>query len=194
MFDYLSLIDRYYPESQPELRHIYLKHGTQVADLAVEINEACRLGLDPEEVRAAAMTHDIGIFATNANGIHCHGDEPYLKHGLIGAGLLRREGAPEEWALVAERHTGSGITAEDVILLDLPLPVADYCPLTLLEKLICYADKFYSKSGSMKRKSFDRARMSIARHGSDALARFDSLHRLFTPADRPDPVLQSDNS
>lgn len=181
MFDYQALIDKYYPSEQLELRDIYIKHATQVADLALELNEQCRLGLDPEEVRAAAMIHDIGIFATDAQGIHCHGTEPYLRHGLIGAELLRREGAPEEWALVAERHTGSGITAEDVIMLDLPLPVADYCPTTLLQKLICYADKFYSKSGSMTRKSLDRVRMSLACHGSDALARFDALHKLFIP-------------
>ena len=181
MSDYQAIIDKYYPESNPELRHIYLKHGSQVARLAMDINEACGLGLDPEEVKAAAMTHDIGIFATDAKGIHCYGKEPYLKHGIIGAELLRAEGAPEEWARVAERHTGSGITAEDVIMLDLPFPVADYCPLTMLEKLICYADKFYSKSGSMNLKSFDRARMSIAKHGSDALDRFDRLNRLFTP-------------
>lgn len=181
MSDYQAIIDKYYPESNPELRRIYLKHGSQVARLAMDINEACSLGLDPEEVKAAAMTHDIGIFATDAKGIHCYGKEPYLKHGIIGAELLRSEGAPEEWARVAERHTGSGITAEDVIMLDLPFPVADYCPLTLLEKLICYADKFYSKSGSMNLKSFDRARMSIAKHGSDALDRFDRLNRLFTP-------------
>lgn len=193
MFDYQALIDKYYPESQPELRRIYMKHATQVADLAEDLNRACRLGLDPEQVRGAAMTHDIGIFASDAKGIHCYGSEPYLRHGIIGAELLRKEGAPEEWARVAERHTGSGITAEDVIMLDLPFPVADYCPVTMLEKLVCYADKFYSKSGSMQRKSFDRARMSIARHGSDALARFDRLHELFTPADGPDPV-QSSNS
>ena len=33
----------------------------------------------------------------------------------------------------------------------------------------------------MTRKSLDRVRMSLACHGSDALARFDALHKLFIP-------------
>ena len=52
-------------------------------------------------------------------------------------------------------------------------------PRTLLERLVCYADKFYSKSGDMERKSFDRVRASMARHGDGALRRFDELVELF---------------
>lgn len=86
---------------------------------------------------------------------------------------------PEEWARVAERHTGTGITMEDIISQNLDLPLADYCPETMLEKLICYADKFYSKSGDMEKKTLSRVRNSIARHGGDSLARFDELYSLF---------------
>ena len=70
---------------------------------------------------------------------------PYIRHGVIGARLLRAEAMPEEWARVAERHTGTGITMEDIISQNLDLPLADYCPETMLEKLICYADKFLSR-------------------------------------------------
>jgi uncharacterized protein len=47
---------------------------------------------------------------------------------------------------VAERHTGTGISYEQIIREQLPIPLQDYTPQTLEERLICYADKFYSKT------------------------------------------------
>lgn len=176
--DYQKIIDKYYPAGTRR-RDIFLKHSRQVADLALDIMRRKHLQLDAEEVEAAAMLHDIGIFLTHAPAIGCEGPERYITHGVLGARLLRQEGAPEAIARVAETHTGSGITAEDVEMLGLPIPVADYLPETLLEKLVCYADKFYSKSGEMLRKDFRSARASIARHGGDSLARFDRLARMF---------------
>ena len=66
-----------------------------------------------------------------------------------GAALLRETGAGEMMARVAELHTGSGLTSAEITQQKLPLPARDYLPSSLLEKLICYADKFYSKSGDM---------------------------------------------
>lgn len=185
MTDYRTIIDKYYPPDapDPETRRIFLLHARQVANLALALNNERGLGLDPADVEAAAMMHDIGIFATDAPGIHCFGKAPYMQHGIIGAELLRNEGAPEEWALVAERHTGTGITAEDVFQQNMPLPLADYMPETMLEKLVCYADKFYSKSGSMRKKSLERVRASMARHGSDTLNRFQRLYDTFGLSD-----------
>lgn len=174
MIDYNSIIDKYYPAGTA-LRDIYLAHCRTVADEAVAICRRCNLPLDEKEVRAAAMLHDIGIYATDAPGIECRGMEPYIRHGLIGAELLRREGTPEIYARVAERHTGAGVTAKDVVEQHLPLPHRDFLPETLLERVVCYADKFYSKSGDMKRKSFDKVRSSLARFGADTLARFDAM-------------------
>ena len=181
MTDYQAIIDKYYPENgyNPESRRIYMLHARQVANLALTLNNERQLGLDPEQVRAAAMLHDIGIYATHAPGIHCFGEAPYMQHGIIGAELLRKEGAPEQWALVAEHHTGTGITAEDIIQQNMPLPLGDYMPESVLEKLVCYADKFYSKSGSMQKKSLERVRASIARHGSDNIIRFQRLYDMF---------------
>ncbi len=182
--DWQSIIDKYYPAGTLR-RDIYLKHVRQVADLALKINAERALGLNPADVEGAAMLHDIGIVGTAADKIGCLGTERYIMHGPLGADLLRREGAPEEWARVAERHTGVGLTADVIAMLDLPLPPGrEYCPQTTLERLVCYADKFYSKSGDMQQKSFQRARASIARHGGDGLARFDAMAREFG---QPDP-------
>lgn len=177
--DYQKIIDKYYPAGSA-LRDIYMRHCRQVADLALEIADYHRLPVDRDEVEAAAMLHDIGIFLTDADGIHCFGTEPYLMHGILGARLLRGEGVPEEIAAVAERHTGAGITADDISALSLPMPAGDYMPRTVLERLVCYADKFYSKSGDMKRKPLERVRASMARLGESTAARFESLHREFS--------------
>ena len=177
--DYQTIIDKYYPAGSP-LRDIYMRHCRSVSDLALEIAARKSLPLDSAEVEAAAMLHDIGIFLTDAPGIHCHGSEPYIRHGILGATLLRSDGVDESVAAVAERHTGAGINADDISELSLPLPPGDYMPRTLLERLVCYADKFYSKSGDMQRKSLDRVRASMARHSSATLARFERLHQEFS--------------
>lgn len=179
MYDYQRIIDKYYPAGSP-LRDIYMRHCRSVANLSLDIARRKGLDLSPADIEAAAMLHDIGIVRTDAPGIHCHGSEPYLAHGRIGADLLRAEGAPEEYARVAERHTGAGLTPEDVARMSPMIPPdRSYMPQTLLERLVCYADKFYSKSGDMKIKPLERVRASLAKFGEGASERFERLHEEF---------------
>lgn len=180
MFDYQRIIDKYYPGETP-LRDIYLRHCRQVADKALAISTALGLPLEAEDIEAAAMLHDIGIFLTNAPSIGCMGKHHYLLHGMLGADLLRSENAPEEYARVAERHTGAGLTREEIIADNLPLPL-DRCflPESLLERLICYADKFYSKSGDMAEKPVGKVMVAMSRFGPETYARFRSLDREFS--------------
>lgn len=173
-----EIIDKYYPAGTTR-RVIYIKHCRQVADLALEIASRRNLPLVPEDIERAAMLHDIGIYLTDAPDIDCHGTEPYIMHGLLGGALLRSEGFSEETARVAERHTGAGITTEDIECQNLPLPPGDYMPETQLERLVCYADKFYSKSGEMKRKPFEKVKASMARLSAGSLERFMKLHEEF---------------
>lgn len=171
-----EIFDKYYP-SGTRVSAILEGHSRSVARLALQINEQKQLGLNPLTVEEAAMLHDIGIFLTDAPGIDCHGSAPYLCHGTLGADLLRSHGFSEEIARVAERHTGAGITPDDIVELKLPLPLdRTLYPETTLEKLVCYADKFYSKSGDMQRKPLERVRASMARHSASTLKRFEELH------------------
>ena len=108
-----GLIDKYYPEAN-ELRHILLTHSRSVADKALWIADRHpELSLDRDFLYEAAMLHDIGIFLTDADGIYCFGDKPYICHGYLGADLVRSEGYPRH-ALVCERHTGAGLALEDI--------------------------------------------------------------------------------
>ena len=175
--DYRHIIDKYYPRGSA-LGVIYNSHCQAVADLACRIISARSLNIPPDEARAAAMLHDIGIYLCHAPSIECHGQAPYICHGTLGADLLRSEGAPEKYARVAERHTGSGLTPGDAARLGLPSGRC-YMPQTDLEQLICYADKFYSKSGSRQEKTLEQVRRSMERFGDESLARFDALHAKF---------------
>ena len=101
-------------------------------------------------------------------------------HGVIGAAMLRECGAPEWAAAVAERHTGAGLTRADIIASGMPDTGHDLCPRTTLERLVCYADKFFSKTHvGAPPKPLERVRASMARFGPDAAARFDALHAEF---------------
>lgn len=169
--DYLSIINRYYPEDN-ELRRLLLKHSRQVAQRALQIaGNHPEWHIDQEFLEAAAMLHDIGIFRCDAPGICCHGTEPYIRHGMIGAELMRSQQL-ERLARVCERHTGAGITKEEIVQQGLPLPLQDFLPETLEEQIICYADKFYSKSHPDQEKTVEQAARSLRKFGDEGVTRF----------------------
>ena len=184
MLDIDNLIRQYYSPGTP-LYDTLVIHSRQVAELAVRL--AMRYNdlhpaidpLDIDFVREAAMLHDIGICRTDAAGIHCHGTEPYICHGILGADMLRQHGLPRH-ALVCERHTGAGLSLDDIISQNLPLPHRPMLPVTMEEKVICYADKFFSKThlGEPAR-TLERVGQSLAKFGPATLARFQELTALF---------------
>lgn len=143
--DVMGIIDRYYPEDN-ELKNIYMVHARKVTELALEMaRRHPELDIDMQFVEEAAMLHDLGIFMTDAPRIYCCGNELYLCHGYLGAELLRSLGY-ERHARVCERHTSTGLTKEQVVANGWNLPVKDFVPETIEEQLICFADKFYSKT------------------------------------------------
>ena len=70
----------------------------------------------------------------------------YILHGLKGYEYLLDEGVDESIAQFCRNHTGVGLTREDVVRQELPLPPADYVPMNLEQEVVMYADKFHSKS------------------------------------------------
>ena len=176
--DYQTIIDKFYPENNA-LRHILLVHSRSVADKTLAIaGRHPELKLDRQFIEEAAMLHDIGIFLCDAPGIECFGTEPYIRHGRLGAEILRAEGYPAH-ARVCERHTGAGLSREDIIRQNLPLPHEDFLPQTMAEKVICYADKFYSKTRIDGEKSVEQAERSLAKFGEAGLERFREWEKMF---------------
>lgn len=153
--DPLLLIDKYYPEDN-ELKHILLKHSRSVADKALAMaRKHPELNLDLQFIEEAAMLHDIGIFQTDAEGICCFGKYPYICHGYLGAELVRKEGFPKH-ALVCERHTGAGLSLQNIIQQDLPVPHREMTPVSLEEQIICFADKFFQSPNWIMKKELKK--------------------------------------
>ena len=185
MIDPFRIIAEFYPDADPA-REILLRHSIAVRDKALRLRAASPLKdqLDPELLAAGALLHDLGIRECAAPKLHCRGRLPYLAHGLAGARLLREYAAArqldlEPLARICERHTGTGLTATDIRTQQLPLPEQDFLPETPEEKLVCYADKFFSKSGDFREKPLAQVEREIARFGPANLARFAALRKLF---------------
>lgn len=107
-----------------------LAHTGAVAGLARRIAVACAgrgHACDLDLVEAGARLHDIGRARTQG-----------LDHASAGATMLRERHYPEPLVLIVERHTGGGIDPDEAR--QLGLPVKDYTPRTLEEKIVCQAD------------------------------------------------------
>lgn len=174
-----EIIDKYYPQ-QDELKRIYMTHARKVADFALEM--AARhpeLSLDLAFVEEAALLHDLGIFLTDAPRIYCFGSKPYICHGHLGAQLLRAEGL-ERHALVCERHTGVGLTKEQIVQNGWPLPAVDMLPVSVEEQLICFADKFYSKTKFLeKRRTMQQVIDSMRKISDEAVCKITEWNKIF---------------
>lgn len=174
----LDIIDKYYP-GESELKHILLIHSRSVAEKAVAVADCHpELKLDRQFLFEGAMLHDIGIFLTDADTIFCFGDRPYICHGYLGADLMRAEGYPRH-AFVCERHTGAGLSLEQIIRQNLPVPHRDMVPVTLEEQVICFSDKFFSKTHLDAEKTVEKARKSLEKYGEEGLLRFDRWCKMF---------------
>ena len=147
------------------MRRLLLFHSRQVADRSLAIcNQHPELKLDAQFVEEAAMLHDIGIRWCHAPSIFCVGEAPYIEHGQIGGSLLRQLGF-ERHARVCERHTGTGLPGFE--------------PETLEEQLVCYADKFYSKSHPERVLTVEQAAQSLERFGHEGVEKFLGWAKMF---------------
>lgn len=175
---WMRVIDKYYSDNPP-LKDLLILHSRLVADKALKVAAVHpELNLDTQFIEEAAMLHDIGIFLTDAAPIHCFGSYHYVCHGYLGAELLRCEGLPRH-ALVAERHTGTGLTLKQILERDLPVPHRDMIPLSSEEKVICFADKFFSKTRPAQEKTVEQAESSLVKFGQEGVLVFREWCNLF---------------
>jgi uncharacterized protein len=97
--------------------------SAKAEELAKTISKNAKI--DVELCRVGGLIHDIGRSKTNG-----------VDHGVIGAEILK------EYPLLAricESHIGGGIDKDEAK--GLGLPVKDYAPISIEEKVVCYADK-----------------------------------------------------
>lgn len=173
----LDVIKKYYdPKSRAFI--ILVNHSKAVAEKALKIAE--KFDVDHRFIYEAAMLHDIGIFMTNTPKLDCYGKFPYIAHGYLGRQILEKEGFPLH-ALVCERHTGVGITREEIINKKLPLPERDMIPVSKEEKIIAYADKFFSKEsdGTVRIRTIEEIIQDLSRYGEEKVKIFKEWLKVF---------------
>jgi uncharacterized protein len=134
---------------------------------------------DLQLVTVGALVHDIGVyrvFETTGPGAGREFDRKrYIFHGLEGYLILLENRYGLRIASFARNHTGVGITRNEVIAQNLPLPPADYMPRTVEQEIVMYSDKFHTKSDPPDFVSLLAARRSAARFGHTNAARFDAV-------------------
>ncbi len=171
------LFEHYSPDSP--LTRTLLRHSEQVRDKALDAaGKVAHLNPDRAFIAEAAMLHDIGIYRTAAAALGCRGGAPYIRHGIIGRRILEEHGLGRH-ALVCERHVGVGISRREIRDRNLPLPPRDMLPVSLEEIIICYADKFFSKSNGGVPHEPEQIVAQLQPFGRRQVDRFLEWHRLF---------------
>jgi len=168
-----ALLEKYFPD--PYSFGIILGHSRKVAAKALQVAHNLEGNeIDLNFLEEAALLHDIGVCRIAAPKFGCHGIEPYIRHGIIGREILEKEGFPMH-ALVCERHIGVGLTTDDVRAQGLPLPERDMAPRSQEERIICFADLFYSKNPEKlgHEKTIDTVRRNLANFGEHKVRIFN---------------------
>ncbi len=182
LVDYYTIIHTLIPPSSKCFRY-FMPHAILVTQKALAAGRM--LGLDESSLRfieEAGMLHDIGIVCVQAEEIGCTGSLPYLAHGPEGRALLEKLGYPRH-ALVCERHLGTGLSREEIIQHQLPLPHRDMIPERLEEEIVCWADLYFSKSPNTLwiERTVEKVRKKVAKYGAHHLRRFEGWQARFTP-------------
>ncbi len=173
MYGYFAILKEY-AKSETDFE-IVAKHSLEVLAKSIEIIGRKELygEIDLDLIVSGAILHDIGAFGFLGN----KDKAGYIRHGIVGGEILRGLGLGRE-ARIAERHTGSGLAKEEIIANGWDLPHEDFLPATPEEKLICYADKFSSKSPG-KKDTPETILREFENYGKGPLERFLKLKGMF---------------
>ena len=132
------------PTSETSLNILYesgcskrvIAHCIAVSALSVNFAKACQkkgLKLDVNLIEIGALLHDIG--RSKSHGIN---------HAIIGGQIAKSLNLPKSIVSIIECHIGGGISSDEAKRLG--LPIKDYFPVTLEEKIVTYADKLVEKA------------------------------------------------
>lgn len=179
----IERLHRKYARSDEDFELVY-EHCLIVKSIAMQLLESRQLeDIDRELVHVGCMLHDIGAYEVMEDGRFVAG----VRHGVLGASVLGREGYPESLRRICACHTGVGLTPDDVVAQGLPIPVADYTAKSAEERLVMYADKFHSKSNPPLEApyfcTYEWFRQSIAKFGEDKVGKLDALAEEFGKPD-----------
>ncbi|MCC7570695.1 HD domain-containing protein [Candidatus Micrarchaeota archaeon] len=182
----MNLLIKYF-DTKSEFYSILLIHSKKVMEKSLDVAERMinkGYEIDLKLIEESAFHHDIGLCEINEPKFDLHGKHPYIAHGYQGKLILNKEGFPKH-GLVVERHVGMGITKQEIVEENLPLPKRDMVPITWEDKIVCYSDKFYSKNpkyGIDDELSLNviRERMLDFKYGKANFHKFLEWHKLIT--------------
>jgi len=108
-----------------------ITHCMAVTKLALEIADLLMvkgITIDLKLLEIGALLHDIGRSVTHT-----------VQHVVLGAEIAKSASLPDSVISIIRRHVGGGITTSEAENLGWPKGV--YVPVTIEEKVVCYADK-----------------------------------------------------
>ena len=148
-----------------------IAHCKAVSKLSVKFAKECEksgLKIDIKLVEVGALLHDIGRSKTHD-----------IRHAIIGAQIANSLKLPKSIVAIIECHIGGGVSSNEAKKLG--LPVKDYFPTTLEEKIVTYADKLIegAKVVSVKNTIKNLTRNLGATH--PAIDRVIKLHEELSP-------------
>lgn len=134
-------------------------HCCTVKTLAEEIAKG--IDCDMDLVIAGAMLHDIGRAVDHS-----------INHAVIGYGIAKDLGLPDEICQIIKRHTGAGLDEEDAE--EFGLPKGDYIPRTIEQKIVAHADNMVSDNKLVAHfHSVEKLKIKGSFRGAD---RIENLH------------------
>ena len=128
-----------------KLKENIIRHVLAVENLALKTAELIKLNnpeieIDFELLSRGALLHDIGRSVT-------HG----IEHAVEGVKIAKKYCKDERVLKIIENHIGAGITKDEAKKLGLPLK--DYIPITIEEKIVANSDNLLAgdkKSGILR--------------------------------------------
>jgi uncharacterized protein len=176
----LELHQRHAPT--PEALDLVYTHCQIVSAIAGQLLAASGFAADADLVRAGCLLHDVGVYPLYDDAGELD-HARYIRHGILGYRLLREEGLPEVLCRFASHHTGVGLTRDDVVRQELPLPPADYLADTAEETVVMYADKFHTKKTPPTFLTADAYAAGVGRFGPDKAAAFAAMRAVLGEPD-----------
>ncbi|PID30555.1 phosphohydrolase [Candidatus Saccharibacteria bacterium] len=181
-FHEIEALHREYTPSDAAFELVFT-HCQVVSDIAMHLAEKSGVHVDTELVNVGCLLHDIGVYEVFAPDGVTIDTSRSIRHGVLGADILRRCGFPEQLCRFASHHTGAGLTKRQIVERRLPLPPQDFLAETLAEKLVMYADKFHSKSTPPVFNSHDFYTRYLASFGEEEAQNFVVLTAMFGKPD-----------
>lgn len=121
-----------------------------------------KIDCDIDLVRAGAFLHDIGRSVDHS-----------INHAVIGSSIAREMNLPDEIVEIVKRHIGAGLDEEDAE--EMGLPIDDYIPRTIEQKIVAHADNLVSDNKFVThRHSVDKL---MAKGSEKGARRIENLHR-----------------